>query len=145
MFLCILYTYKSHIFMTWIYINMIYMNIYMNLGNLYFVKIFEMTRFEHTQGFPGLSDGKQSACKSGNQNPWRFPGGSSGKEPSCQWKRHEAQIQSREREISWRRKWQATPVFLPRESHGQRSLAVHRVTKSRHDWSNLAGRMKAHI
>ena len=80
--------------MTWIYINMIYMNIYMNLGNLYFVKIFEMTRFEHTQGFPGLSDGKQSACKSGNQNPWRFPGGSSGKEPSCQWKRHEAQIQS---------------------------------------------------
>ena len=70
------------------------MNIYMNLGNLYFVKIFEMTRFEHTQGFPGLSDGKQSACKSGNQNPWRFPGGSSGKEPSCQWKRHEAQIQS---------------------------------------------------
>ena len=24
---------------------------------------------------------------------------------------------------SWRRKWQPTPVFLPRESHGQRSLA----------------------
>ena len=24
--------------------------------------------------------------------------------------------------ISWRRKWQATPVFLPGESHGQRSL-----------------------
>ena len=23
----------------------------------------------------------------------------------------------------WRRKWQPTPVFLPRESHGQRSLA----------------------
>ena len=22
----------------------------------------------------------------------------------------------------WRRKWQLTPVFLPRESHGQRSL-----------------------
>ena len=22
----------------------------------------------------------------------------------------------------WRRKWQPTPVFLPRESHGQRSL-----------------------
>ena len=27
------------------------------------------------------------------------------------------------REIPWRRKWQPTPVFLPRESHGQRSLA----------------------
>ena len=26
------------------------------------------------------------------------------------------------RKISWRRKWQATPVFLPGKSHGQRSL-----------------------
>ena len=25
--------------------------------------------------------------------------------------------------IPWRRKWHPTPVFLPRESHGQRSLA----------------------
>ena len=24
--------------------------------------------------------------------------------------------------MHWRRKWQPTPVFLPRESHGQRSL-----------------------
>ena len=24
--------------------------------------------------------------------------------------------------FSWRRKWQHTPVFLPGESHGQRSL-----------------------
>ena len=24
--------------------------------------------------------------------------------------------------IPWRRKWQRTPVFLPGESHGQRSL-----------------------
>ena len=27
------------------------------------------------------------------------------------------------RKIPWRRKWQVTPVFLPGESHGQRSLA----------------------
>ena len=27
------------------------------------------------------------------------------------------------RRIPWRRAWQPTPVFLPRESHGQRSLA----------------------
>ena len=35
--------------------------------------------------------------------------------------------------IPWRRAWQPTPVFLPRESHGQSSLVgrVHRVTKSR--------------
>ena len=36
----------------------------------------------------------------------------------------------------WRRKWQPTPVFLPGESHGQRSLAgyiVHGV-----DWATLS-------
>ena len=27
------------------------------------------------------------------------------------------------RKIPWRRKWQPTPVFVPGESHGQRSLA----------------------
>ena len=34
--------------------------------------------------------------------------------------------------IPWRRKWQPTPVFLPGESHGQRSLGatVHRVVES---------------
>ena len=41
---------------------------------------------------------------------------------------------------TWRRKWQPTPVFLPGESQGQRSLVVqpqlHRVG---HDYSNLAG------
>ena len=40
----------------------------------------------------------------------------------------------------WRRKWQPTPVFLPREACGQRSLVglsigSHRV---RHNWSDLA-------
>ena len=36
------------------------------------------------------------------------------------------------RKISWRRKWQPTPVFLPGKSHGQRSLAGYspRVTES---------------
>ena len=35
-------------------------------------------------------------------------------------------------EYTWRRKWQPTPVFLPGESHGQRSLVgtVHWVAKS---------------
>ena len=34
--------------------------------------------------------------------------------------------------IPWRRKWRPTPVVLPGESHGQRSLGVvvHGVTKS---------------
>ena len=58
------------------------------------------------QGFPGGSDGKESPCNAGN--PGLIPG-----------------------KIPWRRKWQPTPVFLPREFHGQRRLAaVHGVTKS---------------
>ena len=51
----------------------------------------------------------------------RHPRWLSRKEPSCQcslcgfnpWVRN----------IPWRRKWQPTPVFLPGESHGQKSLA----------------------
>ena len=31
-------------------------------------------------------------------------------------------VQSRGREIPWRRKWQPTPVFLPGKSQGQRNL-----------------------
>ena len=40
--------------------------------------------------------------------------------------------------IPWRGKWQPTTVFLPREFHGQRSLAgyiVHGVAKS---WTQLS-------
>ena len=51
-------------------------------------------------------------------------GRTSGKEPACQCRR----CKTREfdpwvRKILWRRKWQRTPVFLPGESPGQRSLA----------------------
>ena len=54
---------------------------------------------DHTVGFPSSSDGKASACNAGD--PGSLPG--SGRFP-------------------WRRKWQPTPVFLPGEFHGQRSL-----------------------
>ena len=49
--------------------------------------------------FPGSSDSKESACSAGDPgfDPWV------GK-------------------IPWRMAWQPTPVFLPGESHGQRSL-----------------------
>ena len=30
-----------------------------------------------------------------------------------------------EYKIPWRRKWQPTPVFLPREPHGQKGLGVY--------------------
>ena len=53
-----------------------------------------------------------------------FPGGASGKEPACQCKRQKSlAFDPRIRKIPWRRVWQPTPVFLPGESHGQRSLA----------------------
>ena len=34
----------------------------------------------------------------------------------------ETSVQSLVRKIPWRREWQPTPVFLPGEFHGQRSL-----------------------
>ena len=42
--------------------------------------------------------------------------------------------------MHWRRKWQPPPVFLPGESHGQRSLVGCRLWGRRvgHDWSDLA-------
>jgi len=54
-------------------------------------------------GFPGGSVGKESACSTGDAiDMGLIPG--LGK-------------------IPWRRGWQPTPLFLPGESHGQRSLA----------------------
>ena len=53
-----------------------------------------------------------------------FPGGTGGKEPTCLCRRHEKPgFNLWVRKIPWRRKWQPTPVFLPGESHEQRSLA----------------------
>ena len=51
-------------------------------------------------GFPGGSDSEESASYTGD--PDSIPG--LGK-------------------IPWRKKWQPTPIFLPGEFHGQRSLA----------------------
>ena len=51
------------------------------------------------RGFPGESDSQESVCNVGD------PG-----------------FKTWVRKIPWRRAWQPTPVFLPGESHGQRSL-----------------------
>ena len=58
------------------------------------------TRF--SVGFPEGSDGRESAYNAG-------AAGDSGSIPKV-------------RKIPWRRAWQPTPVSLPGESHGQRSL-----------------------
>ena len=66
-----------------------------------------------------------------------FPGGASGKEPACQCRR--CRFDPWIGKILCRRKWQPTPVFLPGESHGQRSLV--RLQRGGHNWSNLAATM----
>ena len=53
-----------------------------------------------------------------------FPkGGAGDKEPTCQCKRlRRPGFDPWVGKLPWRRKWLPTPVFLPGESHGQRSL-----------------------
>ena len=62
-----------------------------------------------------------------------FPDGTS-EESVCQCKRRKRhRFDSWMGKIPWRGAWQPAPVFLPGESHGQRSLVgyiVHRVAES---------------
>jgi len=55
-----------------------------------------------------------------------FPVGASCKEPTYQCRTNVEHARRGfnpwVRKIPWRRAWQPTPVFLPGESHGQRSL-----------------------
>ena len=52
-----------------------------------------------------------------------FPGSTSGEEPTCQCRRCKShRFHPWLGKIPWRGSWQPIPVFLPGESHGQRSL-----------------------
>ena len=52
-----------------------------------------------------------------------LPSSTTAKEPACQRRRCRRQgFHPWVTEIPWRRKWQPTPVFLPGESHGRRSV-----------------------
>ena len=52
-----------------------------------------------------------------------FPDGTSCKEPACQCRRQKKHgFDPWVEKIPWWRAWQPTPVFLPGESYGQRSL-----------------------
>ena len=54
----------------------------------------------------------------------KHPGGAGGKVLVCQFRRHKRlRFCPWVGKIPFRRAWQPTPVFLPGESHGQRSLA----------------------
>ena len=58
--------------------------------------------YKGIKGFPGCTSSKEPACLGRRPNRYRFD----------LWVR----------QIPWRREWQPSPVFLPRDSHGQRSL-----------------------
>ena len=49
-----------------------------------------------------------------------LPGVSESKESACQYRR--LGFDPWVRKTPWRREWQPTPIFLPEELHGQRSL-----------------------
>ena len=59
-------------------------------------------------------------CNIRSGAPWWL----NGKESACQCRRHG--FSPWVWKIPWRRKWQPTPVFLPGEPHGQRSLVGYR-------------------
>ena len=76
---------------------------------------FSMQSFDWGRGFTGVSDCKESACNARRPrfDPWV-------------------------RKMLWRREWLPTPVFLPRESHGQRSVEGLQSLGSQrvgHDWA----------
>ena len=55
---------------------------------------------------------------------WDNSNSCGGKEPACKCRRCKRRgFDPWVRKIPWRRAWLPTPVFLPEESHGQRSLA----------------------
>ena len=57
-----------------------------------------------------------------------LPGGTCGREPTCQCRRlKRCRFDPWVGKIPWRRTWQPTPVFLPGESHGQKSLVDYTV------------------
>ena len=61
-----------------------------------------------------------------------FPGGTSSKEPAGDISGLDPWVGK----IPWRRKWPPTAVFLPGESHGQRSLAGYSP------WGHKESRLK---
>ena len=98
-----------------------------------------------------------------NEHPWEFaqslghktvihflgfPGDTSGKEPACQCRRWtRCRFHLLHWEDAWSRKQQFIPVFLPGESHGQKSLTGHILWghRVRHNWRDLAQHSTRHM
>ena len=72
-----------------------------------------------------------------------IPRGAAGREPSCQRRSLKGRSFSPwVGKIPWRRAWHPTPVFLPGESHGQRSLVGY--SPRGHTESNTTKRLRMH-
>ena len=68
------------------------------------------------------------------QGVWTFPGGSDSKETTCN--AGDPRLIPGSGRVPWRREWQPTPVFLPGESHGQRSLVGYSPWGCKESWLN---------
>ena len=74
--------------------------------------------YQKSLGARGKSARYLQVSATSGQNRWL-----SAKESTCQCRRHKRlRFDPWVGKIPWRRAWQPTPVFLPEESHGQRSL-----------------------
>ena len=83
-----------------------------------------MTEGRLLVGGPGIEFWKMKRVykdRRGKSQSRGLPRCLSGKESACQCRRHKFNLWVGK--ISWRKKWQPTPEFLPGKSHGQRSLA----------------------
>ena len=74
-----------------------------------------------------------------------FPSNASGEEPTCQCRRCKTcKFALWVRTISWRRKWQMAPVFLPRKFNGQRSLVGYSIQGCSQTRRSRCMHMRAH-
>ena len=100
------------------------------LSNTEYVVVNE-GKAENIKGLYSTLQAKAKALKLQLYLVLDFPGGSDSKVSCVQCGRRG--FNPLVGEIPWRRKWQPTPVLLPRKSHGRRSLVqtiVHGVTES---------------
>ena len=94
-----------------------------NVGHSGISKSFSLIFYYILYNASLLLSGKESACNAGDTyrrwgfNPWV-------------------------RKIPWKRKWQSIPVFLPGESHGQRSLAGYSPWGSKRAGHDLASKQQ---
>ena len=89
-----------------------------HVSDTFFISLFESGLFFKFHFFVSTYHQKLSNCLIDTSG---FLGCANGKGSTCQCRRRG--FDPWVGKIPWRRAWQPTPVFLPGESHGQRSLA----------------------